>query len=662
MKATLRWMLISIGVLVAVVILVLLIAPFFVDLAPLKAKVEQQVAAATGRSFRIGGDLKLSLFPTARLSLADLEMGNPPEFEEKEFLAVRLLDIRLKLLPLLFKDLQVKRFVLEGARVNLVQPRQGPPNWADWPEGPEGKARKTPSENAPSAKEDRPSGLPITSLSGEVIAVRSGSVRFVDQREGSRYAVTEIDFSLKGVSLDTPIGLDFSARLDGKPLSLSGTLGPIGKDPLPMDLSARLLEEVRARLKGNLTDLTGTPGFDLQVEVEDFSPRKLLAALGRPFPVQTRDASALSRVSLKADLRGNASAVSLSGGRLTLDDTRIEADAQVSEFSRPEAALEIKVDRIDLDRYLPDREPEKKAEGAGKPGGEAPPSDSAALRKLVLDAQLRVDSLTASGVELRDTVLRVRARDGIFRVDPLSTSLYEGTAVFKGRADLAQERPRIQLDGVLKGIQVNPLIRKLMNKDLLEGIAGGDFGIRFAGGSPDEVKSSLSGQGELRVESGALKGIDLPAMVRNREGAFGLLSAAGASAKTEFSELVLPFTLTEGAFATKSARMTSDLLRVNADGTADLVEETLDFRIEPAVVGTRKTDPEKMKASEIQVPVLVTGTFSDPKFAPDLKALARQEAEKRLFESKPFKKVFEKEELKPFGGAAKDLMKGLLGE
>ena len=58
--------------------------------------------------------------------------------------------------------------------------------------------------------------------------------------------------------------------------------------------------------------------------------------------------------------------------------------------------------------------------------------------------------------------------------------------------------------------------------------------------------------------------------------------------------------------------------------------------------------------------LILSGTFSSPVLQPDLGAIAGDQLEKRVFESKEFKKAFEKHELKPFEGAAKGLLRGLL--
>jgi len=71
MKA-LKWVGIAFGCLIVLIVAALLIIPFFVDLNDYKPEIERRVAEATGRSFSIGGDIDLSLFPWAGVALADL--------------------------------------------------------------------------------------------------------------------------------------------------------------------------------------------------------------------------------------------------------------------------------------------------------------------------------------------------------------------------------------------------------------------------------------------------------------------------------------------------------------------------------------------------------------------------------------------------------------
>jgi AsmA protein len=58
------------------------------------------------------------------------------------------------------------------------------------------------------------------------------------------------------------------------------------------------------------------------------------------------------------------------------------------------------------------------------------------------------------------------------------------------------------------------------------------------------------------------------------------------------------------------------------------VDESLDMRVEPKFVSTLVGQGDTKAHSGIMVPVLVTGTFSSPKFQPDLKGIIEKQMEK----------------------------------
>lgn len=72
------------------------------------------------------------------------------------------------------------------------------------------------------------------------------------------------------------------------------------------------------------------------------------------------------------------------------------------------------------------------------------------------------------------------------------------------------------------------------------------------------------------------------------------------------------------------------LMRLMAKGEVDLVQESLDFRVTPKGVATLKGKGDTQERSGIMAPVLMSGTFSSPKFRPDLKGVAEQQLEKQL--------------------------------
>ena len=202
----------------------------------------------------------------------------------------------------------------------------------------------------------------------------------------------------------------------------------------------------------------------------------------------------------------------------------------------------------------------------------------------------------------------------------------------------------------------------MAQKDIIEGRLLSDVTLQFQGDTPERIKQTLNGGGQLNFKDGAVKGIDLAAMVRNVQTAFGEggIDASDAS-KTEFTEFSVPFSLRNGTFVTEATQLKSPVIGVKAQGQADLVTEKLNFRVEPEYVATLKGQRSSDDLKEIKVPVLVSGTFQKPLFAPDLEAIARQQVQKQLIDSGKLDEVFEKnKDLKPLEDTAKGLLKGIL--
>jgi AsmA protein len=662
MKSFLKWGAIIIGCLAVIIIAALLLIPTFVDVQKYKPVLESKVTEATGRPFSVGDDLRLSLFPWAGVSFSDLRLGNPDGFAEKDFVTVKSFEVRIKLLPLLSKDIQIKRFVLNEPRVVLIKNKKGRANW------------EQPSKDTPTPKEEKapPADagkfeLPISALTVGNLAVNNGSALWDDRTSGTRKEISQINLALKDVSLERPVTLTFSALIDQKPLSIEGSFGPLGQsfqaESVPVDLSLKALKQLVMGLKGSLENPLTNPAVNLDIEIAEFSPRELMAELGQEFPVETADPKALNRIALKTHVKADAGKVSLTSGILNLDQSKLNFSANASEFSRPNLKFDLDLDQINLDRYMPppsDQPSAEKTAGKAKPGGQK--TDYTALRRMILDGTAKIGRLTVSKAKIQDVLLNIKAKDGMIKLDPMKLKMYQGNATGKTVLNVVKDTPRTDLKLRIKDIQVNPLLKDVLEKDFLEGLTNADIDLAMVGDAPEQIKKTLTGKGDLRFNDGAIVGIDLASMARNVQSAFGMGKQGGERPRTDFTELSIPFTIKNGVTNTPGSSLKSPFIRIIAAGTADLVKETLDFRVEPKAVASIKGQGDTGQRSGLMVPVLVTGTFASPKFRPDLSAAAKQKIEKQIFESKEAQELLKKDELKPLEKSAKGALKGLLGD
>ena len=659
MNKAIKWGLIICVGLVVLVIATLLIAPAFIDIRDYKPEIEKLITDKTGRPFSIGDDLSLSLFPWAGVSFSDAQLGNVSGFAEKEFVSVKSFEVRVKLLPLISKNIQVKRFILNEPSITLVKNKDGRVNWdpivpaADKTAAP----KKKETSEAPSAG----AGLPIKDLTVGECILKNGSAYYIDHSAQTRKEITAVNLNLQNVSLDRPITLSFAAQIDKQPITMDGTIGPVGKDfkqaTIPLDLDINALKALILTLKGKVMNPGSTPGIDLAVEMKPFSPRQLMAALDQPFPVETSDPKALDRVALKANLKGDATRIAVSDGILNLDESTLNFSLKASDFSRPNLAFDMNLDQINLDRYLPPKS-EQQAQPAEKTAPQKA-ADYGPLRKLILDGRIKIGQLVASRAKINDLLVQIKAQNGIFNLDPLQLAMYQGNLNGKGNFNVQTQTPKSNMSLNVAGVQAGPLLRDVLEKDILEGITNAQLNLSMAGDNADTIKQTLNGDGQLQFNDGAIVGIDLAGMIRYVQAAFGLAAKPSERPKTDFAELAAPFTITNGIFNTPQTSLKSPLIRVVAAGNANLVAETLDFRVEPKVVGTIKGQGDTADRTGLMVPVIVSGTFAKPQFRPDLAGVAKKQLEGVLEGTEKPEELLDKKKLEETG---KGLLKGILNQ
>ncbi|MBW2711090.1 MAG: AsmA family protein, partial [Deltaproteobacteria bacterium] len=606
MNRTIKWVLIIGGGLMVVVVAALVLIPRFIDVKRYKPQIEAKVSKATGRTFTLGDDLRLSLFPWAGVTFSDLHLGSLPGFEEKDFVVVKSFDVRVKLFPLLFKDIQVKRFILNGARVVLETRKDGRVNWEFKAKSEPGVSKKVPLEVKKSSEDMTGTGLVLKGLTVGEFAVTDGSVVWLDHGKKTRKEISDVSLRLQDVSMDRPVRLTFSARLDNQLFSIQGSVGPtgkaLGKGTIPLDLTANILGQMDVGLKGNVVDPAVRPKFDVDVQISPFSPRKLLGAMGKVFPVATSDPKALNLMALKAGIKGDAGMISVSNGVIDLDESKLNISMEAGNFSKPSVTFKCDLDKIDLDRYLPppsqEKGMEKQPKTAAKQGkrAEKQPKTAAAqvkkktdyslLRKLSIDGTVKIGNLKVKNAKIENVHFKLIGKNGVFNLRSMTMALYQGDLSGHGRFSVQKNVPRTNVQLTLKGVQAGPLFTDVLKKDFLEGNLKANINLTMTGDDAKQIKKTLNGNGDLLFKDGAIKGIDLAGMANNVKAAFGLAEKTEETGRTEFSELHAPFTVKQGLVNTANTTLISPLIRLTASGTADLVSENLDFRVEPKFVGT----------------------------------------------------------------------------
>lgn len=630
------------GVLMVAAVLLL---PRLIDVDKYKGMIEQRAGETLGREVTLAGDLSVSLFPWVGLSFAEFRIGNPEGFPSGNLLSIQQFDAHLEVMPLLSKQVVVDRFVIEGPVINLHRLADGRANW----EIGTGQSAGTMTDPEPEAGSSSGQPFKLESLEVGEFAIINGLVRVHDEQAGLQRQVQNVHLKLTDISFERPIKLELSGTSEEMSLAVNGVVGPIGSQPgkgeLPLDISVMALDRVGVKLKGILRDPAGELGYDLQLDIDSFSPRELMGLFGMGEALPDGDPNSLTSLALSVHAVGGTSELQLQNGKLNIDDSTLDFQMQAADFDPVNLSLAAQLDTIDLDRYLP---PASDASGEaggdtggqdGKDGGESPPVDYEPLRSLAVDIALGIGELKVKGGTVSDVKFNLTGKDGVFVLDDLSMQLYGGQYTLYSRVNVQGDQPVTQIKSTSSAINVGPLLKDFAKKEILEGTAQSDIQLSLTGDTPDAIKKSLNGTGELLFTDGAIVGIDLADMVRNASSAVGLMENVEEKPKTDFAELNLPFAIVNGNVDIPGASLKSPLIRVNVSGTADLVSEALDMKVNPKFVATLKGQGDETERSGLLIPILVGGTFQAPEFKPDLEALARQQ----LMENEKVKKLVEQE-------------------
>lgn len=127
------------------------------------------------------------------------------------------------------------------------------------------------------------------------------------------------------------------------------------------------------------------------------------------------DNSTLEKIELRSEFEGSTSSINAKQLDLTLDQSKLTGQFAVNNFSKPGFNFNLKLDQIDLDRYLPpveENEDKTSFTGySGDGGSSALPLDT--LRQINAKGKIDIGKMTASGLTSENIHVTINAENGL---------------------------------------------------------------------------------------------------------------------------------------------------------------------------------------------------------------------------------------------------------
>jgi AsmA protein len=212
----------TILIIVGVLVVLLLIAPFLIPVNQFRPTIEDKASAALGRKVQLG-NLSLSLL-SGSLSAEDLSIGDDPKFSSLPFLKAKSLKVGVEIMPLIFsKTLNVTGITIDSPQVTLLHNGAGQWNYSSLG----GSAAKSAARQTPSDKTSSSSNS-SADLTIKKLELKVGSIIVGSTNSQKRSTYDHVTVTATEVSMASKFPLTVTADLPGGgKFKLDGTVGPI---------------------------------------------------------------------------------------------------------------------------------------------------------------------------------------------------------------------------------------------------------------------------------------------------------------------------------------------------------------------------------------------------------------------------------------------------
>ncbi len=636
-----------IAIIVGIVVLliaVIVAVPMLVPADVYKQRIVSLVKAQTGRDLTIGGNVGLSFFPRLAVKVENVSISNAPWAKDRDMASMHEMRAALKVMPLFKGDVQIDSFVLVDPVIHLEVKADGTPNWQFE------SASSTPAQTKPTPAAQGTGAPKLRQLSLGDVSIENGTATYRNQKTGASLAFEKVNVDLALPSLDDPFTADGSLVWNSETLSLKlkadrpRALTEGGETPVELALKS---SKINSTYKGTIRPFEGLK-FAGSVTLDVASVRNLAAWLGNALPA----GNGFGPLSIEGKASGGNGIYNFSDAKIGFDGMNATGTLAVNASGkRPFVKGRLAVDRIDANTYLASDSaaPSGGGNGGGDAGWSNAPIDLSGLRAADADFSFSTHELLIKQIKIGESALALRLNNGVMNVDLTKLALYEGSGNGKLTLDGSQRVAQAAASFSISGVSAAGLLADAADFKRLEGKTALNFAVQTVGQSQRQMVGNLGGKGDVKFTNGAIKGVNIAQLARNV--GQGALTGweSGGSQDTDFSELGGTFTIDKGILTNNDLKMLSPLVRVAGNGTVDLPNRTLNYHVNPKLAATLEGQGGATDAKGLEIPLIIEGPWTAPKFRPDLEAMLKN----------PNATIDQIKNLK--GGGGKEMLKGLLG-
>ncbi|MCD8505352.1 MAG: AsmA family protein [Burkholderiaceae bacterium] len=512
-------------------------------------------------------------------------------------------------------------------------------------------------------------------LSGQTLDLTKLSTKLT----GNWQDIKDIDTALNlNLAVNLGAGSYTLTNMDGKlKANLSGQAADLTIKTRQAKIAGTTItldpSELAMRLKGEGREISS----ELKVPAFAFANDELqLKALAANILVTD---PALGKDPLKVTASGDLS-VNTKSERLStqltgeFDGAPVKATVAVAGFAKPAITFDVALDQLKLDRFAAAGSSSNKsspgnstansrgsteATSAAAPAtasGKANAIDLAGLKGHNIKGKLRVGKVLSKGLTIDQVQADVLLNQGKLSVSPHSAQLFGGKLA--GSLAIDANTNQFALKENISGIKLESLLTALGQEPKVTGQGSLTLDLMTSGTTVKALEQNLSGNASVNLKDGAVKGIDIGAIINNVRSMLGKAPTqqGTGSGETAFTDLTASATIQNGIATNRDLNVKAPLFRLEGAGTVNIPNSTVDYLAKVAVVETSTGQGGKDLAAlrGVTIPIKISGKFDSPQYSVDVGSLAAELAKSQLGDKA-------RDEINKVVPGLGDALKGLFG-
>jgi AsmA protein len=354
--------------------------------------------------------------------------------------------------------------------------------------------------------------------------------------------------------------------------------------------------------------------------------KEFVANFGIALP-KTQDPKALLSLSLGTAFSYDTDGATLDDLQIKLDDTTLKGDIKLGLGKTESVKFKLDADRIDLDRYRPPvgSTPDPKSAAANQPNPKAPTDTS---QPMTAEGTFTLAAAHAAGLDFTNLLITVDMKDNVTHLHPLEAQLYGGKYSGDLTYDARTATPSIGMDEHLSSVDLAQLLANTKAKGRASGRANVNIKGTARGAGAEDIMKTLNGHFDANVANGALEGMDVGYELAMAQALLNksLSTSVPNTHKTAFDAFKVSAPITNGIAETKDLTISSAVLKVTGQGTINLPTSDINMTLLASVMKTAST-------TAAEIPLKVTGTYTDPSVKPDLTEAAKGELKQKALDA-----------------------------